>query len=291
MTVHTRADDPVLVGVDGSEASTQAVRWAAREAALRGTGLHVVHTWLWPLYHVPLGGSSMVAPGAGLEAEATRVLREAETTARDVAPDVPVETSLVVGEPATELLRRAPGSQLVVVGSRGLGGFTGLLLGSTSISLSAHSPTPVAVVRGTEDVQGPVVAGVDDTGAADMVLRRALEEAALHSADVLVVHSWRYGTKAHVAAPGYDLTAQAAREQSEEMVEKALARVAGDLVEVPVSVRLGESSPSADLVAASRGARLLVVGSRDLGSLRGMLLGSVTHAAVHHAACPVLVER
>jgi nucleotide-binding universal stress UspA family protein len=88
-----------------------------------------------------------------------------------------------------------------------------------------------------------------------------------------------------------DRLEQSARDRAAELVDKALARVTPDLDEVAVSVRLGEASAAADLVAASADARLLVVGSRDLGSLRGMLLGSTTHAVLHHAACPVLVER
>ena len=100
---------------------------AAREAALRETGLHIVHAWLWPMYHVPLGGSPLAPPGAGLQAQAERVLATAESVAAEAAPGLVVESTLAVGQPATELLRRA-GSQLVVVGNRGLGGFTGLLL-------------------------------------------------------------------------------------------------------------------------------------------------------------------
>ena len=138
MTQRRWEPDPVMVGTDGSEEGTQAVRWAAREAVLRGTGLHVVHSWLWPLFHVPLGGSPMAPPGSGLEAAAHGVLEGARSTARSVGGDhLLVETTLAVGEPRTELLRRAAGASLVVVGNRGLGGFTGLLLGSTGIALSA----------------------------------------------------------------------------------------------------------------------------------------------------------
>ena len=273
----TGEPDPVLVGVDGSEASTRAVRWAAREARLRGSGLHVVHAWLWPLFRLSLGSSPTIAPGGGLQAEADRVLAGAAATARSVSPGLVVETTLAVGEAGTALLRRAAGAQLVVVGSRGLGGFSGLLLGSTGIALSAHSPRPVVVVRGDESPHGPVVAGIDASGGADAVLRRALREAVLH--------------RAPFAVEGLDRVEQSARDRAAELVDKALARVAADFGEVAVSVRLGEASAAADLVAASGDARLLVVGSRALGSLRGMLLGSTTHAVLHHAACPVLVER
>ena len=283
--------DPVLVGTDGSAEGTRAVRWAAQEAVLRGTGLHVVHTWLWPLFHVPLGGSPMAPEGSGLEAEAHRVLEQADATARAVGGgDLVVERTLVVGEPRTELLRRAPGACLVVVGNRGLGGFTGLLLGSTGIALSAHSPRPVVVVRGSATTDGPVVVGVDGAPEADAVLRTGLAEARLRQTSLELVHAYGLGSggTGHTFAEAEAIGRQAGR----ELVDKVMARLPADLTrDVPVSVRLGDRSPAAELVDASRSGQLVVVGSRDLGSLRGMLLGSTTHAVLHHATCPVLVDR
>jgi nucleotide-binding universal stress UspA family protein len=280
-----------MVGTDGSTESTQAVRWAAREAVLRGVGLHVVHTWLWPLFHVPLGGSPMAPTGSGLEAAAHGVLEHARSTARAVGGDhLVVETTLAVGEPRTELLRRAAGASLVVVGNRGLGGFTGLLLGSTGIALSAHSPRPVVVVRGTATPDGPVVVGLDGTRTADAVVRCALAEARLRRTSLRVVHAWALGTGG--ASHTYAEAEERGRRAGEELVDKALARLPSDATaDVAICVQLGDRSPASELVAASQDAQLLVVGSRDLGSLRGMLLGSATHAVLHHAACPVLVDR
>jgi nucleotide-binding universal stress UspA family protein len=289
MTQRRWEPDPVLVGTDGSQESTQAVRWAAREAVLRGSGLHVVHSWLWPMFHVPLGGSPLAPPDSGLEAEAHRVLEQARSTAHAVGGDrLVVETTLAVGEARTELLRRATGSCLVVVGNRGLGGFTGLLLGSTGIALSAHSPRPVVVVRGTSTPDGPVAVGLDGALEADAVLRRALAEARLRRTSLHVVHAWSLGLGS--AAHTYAEALERGRVAGQELVDKALARLS-DSTDVTVTVQLGDRSPAAELVAASQEAQLLVVGSRDLGSLRGMLLGSTTHAVLHHAACPVLVDR
>jgi nucleotide-binding universal stress UspA family protein len=280
-----------MVGADGSAEGTRAVRWAAHEAVLRGTGLHVVHSWLWPLFNVPLGGSPMAPAGSGLEAAAHRVLESARSTARAVGGDsLVVETTLAVGEPRTELLRRAAGASLVVVGNRGLGGFTGLLLGSTGIALSAHSPRPLVVVRGTSAPDGPVVVGLDGALTADAVLRRAVAEARLRGASLRVVHAWALGVGS--AAHTYAEAEARGRQDGQELVAKALARLPSDATAgVAISAQLGDRSPAAELVAASQDAQLVVVGSRDLGSLRGMLLGSTTHAVLHHAACPVLVDR
>lgn len=284
--------DPVLVGVDGSQQSIRAVRWAAREAVRRDVALTVVHTWVWPLMHVPLGGSPLAPPGAGLQAQADRILAQASDTARSMFPDLVVQPELVVGDPATELLRRAEGSQLVVVGNRGLGGFTGLLIGSTGIALSARSPRPVTVVRGTATPGGPVVVGLGESGASDAVLRRAIHEADLHGTGVLVVHSWTVGADlAGTATREVERAERLAEERAAEHVEKSVARARQDGLDVPVSVRLGGGSAAAELVGASRDAELVVVGSHDLGPLRGLLMGSTTHALIHHAACPVLIDR
>ncbi len=291
MTTGSGVTDPVLVGVDGSEASTRAVRWAAREAGLRGCPLHIVHAWLWPLFRVPLGGSPLAPETAGLQAQAEQVLAAAATTARAVAPGLVVETTLTVGEAAGELLRRAPGAQLVVVGNRGLGGFTGLLLGSTGVALSARSPRPVVVVRGDPAPEGPVVVGVDTAPGSDAVLGRAIEEARLRGVGVLVVHGWTPSPLPSGPTPAGETALTRGRRAGQELLDRALAVAGSDAPGVTLSTRLGDRSPAAELVDASQHAQLLVVGARDLGSLRGMLLGSTTHAAIHHSACPVLVVR
>lgn len=284
--------DPVLVGVDGSEEAIRATRWAAEESALRETGLRIVHAWLWPLYHVPLGASALAPPGAGLQAQAERVLSRAEAVAAEVAPGIRIETTLAVGEPATQLLRRAPGSQLVVVGNRGLGGFTSLLLGSTGIALSARSPRPVTVVRGNAVPDGPVVVGVDTSDGAESLMRLACREARWRGVGVLAVHSWGIPLDlAPVAATGYDKAEAQARTAGHELLDKLAAGVSGDFTDVPVSSRLSDSSAAAAIVDATRGAQLVVLGSHGLRSLRGLLAGSTTHAVIHHAACPVLIDR
>lgn len=146
------ADSPVLVGVDGSESSNAAVRWAADEARRLGVPLRALHAWLWPLYHVQLGPPPGAPPGTGLRAEADRVLEQAAELTREASPSTPVETILYTGAPAAALLRDAANARMLVVGHRGLGGFTGLLLGSVGVTVSAHAllhhaACPVLVVR------------------------------------------------------------------------------------------------------------------------------------------------
>jgi nucleotide-binding universal stress UspA family protein len=259
---------------------------------MRETGLHIVHAWLWPLFRVPLGGSPLAPPGAGLQARADDVLATAEGVARATAPDIVIETTLVVGDPAEELRSHARGSQLVVVGNRGLGGFTGLLLGSTGIALSAHSPRPVAVVRGTATTNGPVVVGIDDSAGAEDLMRSACREASLRGVETVAVHAWGIPLDlVPVAAKGYEKAEAQARTAGQELLDKLAATVSSEFADVKITTRVLDGSAAAAIVKATEGAQLVVMGSQDLGPLRGLLAGSTTHAVIHHSACPVLIHR
>ena len=138
---------PVLVGVDGSGASLAAVDWAAAEAASRRTSLRVIHAFNWPRYSFgPAGPSAYGPPDADVRAAAGRILDEAVRRAALGSPGLNVDGTVRIGRPSPVMLDEARTAELVVVGSRGLGGFTGLLVGSVSSRLAAHAPCPVVVV-------------------------------------------------------------------------------------------------------------------------------------------------
>ena len=142
-----RLGRPVVVGVDGSEASLAAVDWAVGEAVARQSLLRVVHAFIWPLFpHVPLGPSPYGPPDGGLRAVAERVVDESVKRATNGAPGLSVVGELIAGAPEPVMLTEANNAQLVVVASRGLGGFTGLLVGSVSSHLAAHAACPVVVI-------------------------------------------------------------------------------------------------------------------------------------------------
>lgn len=135
----------IVVGVDGSDASKDALRWAARQAGMTGVRLETVMAW-----HVPVaayGAPVMPPDGYDFEPEARRTLAEAIRDVLGEHPAVEVATVVVEGHPAPELLHAAADADLLVVGSRGHGAFTGMLLGSVSEHCVAHAPCPVVVVR------------------------------------------------------------------------------------------------------------------------------------------------
>lgn len=291
LTSSDSTGDPVLVGVDGSESGYEAVGWAAEEASWLGAPLRILHAWLWPLYHVQLGPPPGGPPGAGLRAQAEHVLSRAQDVARASSPRTLVETSLVTGAAAPELLRYATGSRMLVVGNRGLGGFTGLLLGSVGVTVTAHAHCPVVVVRGDPVPGGAVAVGFDGSAQSLSALVTGFGEAHRRRVPLLAVHAWTMPVRAEGAKENYERVRRRAECEGRELAERAVVQAGADFPDVTVDVKIGSRSPGAELVDASSRAQLVVVGSRGVGGLRGLLLGSTAHAVIQHGACPVLVVR
>jgi nucleotide-binding universal stress UspA family protein len=190
------------------------------------------------------------------------------------------------------LLRAADGAALLVVGNRGLGGFTGLLLGSTGIAVSARARCPVVVVRGNERGGDPVVVGIDGSTNTDTVLARAVDEASLRGAGLLLVHAFTISLERHhLEASGYADAVAAGRERGQTLLDSVVERLARDEPELVVTVRLTDRSAAQELVDASNAAQLVVVGSHGSGQVAGLLVGSTAHALIHHSSCPVLLSR
>lgn len=134
----------IVVGVDGSEASLRALRWAVEEAGLRGVRVLAVHAWLYP--HVELGYSDVPLGYEELRRDAGETLETAVEAVADTASGVTIESRVVEGIPADELISAAEGAEMLVLGSRGLGGFAGLLLGSVGQQCAHHARCPVVIV-------------------------------------------------------------------------------------------------------------------------------------------------
>jgi nucleotide-binding universal stress UspA family protein len=284
---------PIVVGVDGSEVSLEAVEWAAAEAAARHRRLRVVHAFIWPLLRVPVGPSTYGPVDGGLQAAAQRILDKALLRAKESAPGVDVSTVMPVGAPVPVLLSEIEDAPLVVLGSRGLGGFSGLLVGSTGVQVATHAPCPVIVVRPVSaeppnSMADQVVVGVDGSALSVAAIEFGFAEAVRLGVGVVAVHV----VASRVPGDGSVdvLTEEHAPEQARVLAE-SLAGWQEKHPDMPIRRVVLRGHAGRALAEASKGARLLVVGSRGLGSFRGMLLGSVSHAVLHHAHCPVAVVR
>ncbi|GGO03258.1 universal stress protein [Microbispora rosea subsp. aerata] len=278
---------PIIVGTDGSPAATAAVRWAADDAARRGCPLRfvsVVDHWAYGIPKLPTSG------GDPLTSHAERALHAAEAVARERQPDVKISTEIIEGIPARVLRDKAREAVEIVLGSRGLGGFAGIVIGSVSTHVAGHALCPVVVVRPgwSGDGEG-IVVGVDDSPECEPALAYAFEQAGAYGHELRAVHAWQL--PAHPLAPEITYDVEEVREAHRRVAREKVARSRGRCPEVQVREEIVYGHPVDALVQASRGASLLVVGSHGRGALGSAMLGSVSRGVLHHAECPVAVVR
>ncbi|MEV4346472.1 universal stress protein [Actinoplanes sp. NPDC049596] len=280
----------IVVGTDGTTCGSAAVEWAADEARRRRMPLRIVHAFDWDWNESRLDIGNEYIDVARLLADS--VVSAARDRARALAPDVEIETDTLIGHASPRLAEASRDADLLVVGSRGRGGFAGLLLGSVSQRMATRAACPVVVVRGQVTPEGPVVVGADDSPGSDRVLETAFAAAAARDAVLTVVRSylpviplWLADVRpSEVETPAQDSDERARlHEQLAPWIEK--------YPQVKVEVVLTHQSAAAALVAASAGAQLAVIGSHGHGAIGGALLGSAGLPLLHHAECPVLVVR
>lgn len=286
-----RGGPAVVAGVDGSTSSLEAVRWAAREAGRRRAPLRLVAAVGWVTtphqYGDPRTGPDVRDV---LLRQARADLAEAAQAAADAAPGPEPEREVLDGFAVPCLADESRTAQLVAIGDRGLGGVAGLLVGSVAVGLVAHAGCPVVVVRGRSDATGgPVVVGVDGTPVSEAALAFAFEAAAVRRAPLLAVHAWRELFVDPVTLPSLDWDAVEQEEQAE--LAERLAGWQEKHPDVEVQRLVVRDRPARVLVEESAHAQLVVVGSHGRGGVAGLLLGSVGHAVLHRASCPVVIVR
>jgi nucleotide-binding universal stress UspA family protein len=285
-----RAGRPVVAGVDGSQPALRAVRWAAREAQRRRVPLLVVRAFA---ALVPQLTGRVIVSGPvmrdALRELAGEQLAAAATAAADEVPGLVIEQHIAADDPVPHLVEQSRSAQLVVIGDRGHGGVHGLLAGSVAVGLAARGACPVVVVRGTDRTEGAVVVGVDGSPVSEAALEFAFEAAVLRRAPLRAVHVWSdtfLDPRMTLVAPW-----DAVEQEHQMLLAERLAGWAEKYPDVPVQRAVERDHPARVLVEESARAQLLVVGSHGRGNVAGRLLGSVSHAAVHRADCPVAVVR
>ena len=294
----------VVVGIDGSPGSREALVHALVAAARRGADLDVVSSYAVQLYY--LAGQPVDVPNTGAlrddQRERARALVEevrAEIPVSGVpgVRDVAITLYVVQGPAAHALLDRAEGAALLVVGSRGRGAVRSALLGSVALHCVTHAPCPVVVVHPAPVLRQPprVVVGIDGSEGSRAALAAAVDEAARTGAEVEAVATYApadYWTDlGSVVVPSDEQIVESLQQRTRSLVDEVLAgraaTGAGDVPAIRAEVFRG---PAAEvLVDRAASADLLVVGSRGRGAFRGLLLGSVALHCAMHAPCPVMV--
>lgn len=271
----TSTSHGILVGYDGSSSSQQALRWAAREAQERSVILTVCHAWMTGDPGPPGSREPDDAARPGAEWILASGLRL--TGAENVRP------MLIKGPAARVLCENSRDADMVVVGSRGRGGLSGLLLGSVSWQVAAYASSPVVVMRGHwrpagAYAPGPVVVGADGSAASDAALAFAGQEATMRHARLVAVCALS-------DAPGV----LGAADHIEADFEHSLTSWEKEHPEVAAERAVTTRSARSALLSAAQDAQLLVLGGRGRGGIDGMKLGSVSYALLWHACCPVAV--
>jgi nucleotide-binding universal stress UspA family protein len=293
----------IVAGLDGSPESLAAADWAAREALRRDLPLRLVHAWiLEPDQH-----DDDPAPLIGTDPRrhwAERIPREAAAVLRRRYPDLRLEAVQLSQQPTAALLAAAQDSELLSLGSRGLGAFAGFRVGSDALSVVAPATRPVVLVRagatpaeehmadgaGGSSISSPyrdVVLGLDLVEPDEAVLRFAFEAAADRGATLRVVHGWTppayLGYSAASLAPGL---LDELETQESEALTAALSPWRKKYPDVTVTAASVIGPAAHHLVDASADASLVVIGRRTRAHSP---LGPVAHALIHHSRAAVAV--
>ncbi|MGP4016595.1 universal stress protein [Saccharopolyspora sp. 5N708] len=285
----------IVAGFDLSDGSRRAVRWAAREASARRRPLLLVHVLAWPFEE----HASIRMPGEdGLREPLQQALRREldalVTSCREIDAELEVRSYLPYGDPVEVLGEQAAEADLLVLGGPRIEEQLGVL-GSTSAELlTRRSGAPVVVVRGDRDEpgSGPVVVGVDGSPTSRLAIGFAYDFASRHRWELVAVHAWSdLPLDPFARVQQWELPWSEVRDDAAETLSESLAGWGEKYPDVEVRRAVTPERPAQALFREAQEAGLLVVGSHGRGRIRRALLGSVSHAVVNRAPCPVAVLR
>jgi nucleotide-binding universal stress UspA family protein len=269
---------PLVAATDGSEESLRAAEWAAREAALHGAPLRIVAAAeLLPRMRTRAGGTDLDTVADILRENRDRALDAAAKRAAAVVPGLVIDTDPLSGPVAQAVTDSGSGALMLVVGSRGSGGFAAMILGSVSRYAATHASCPVAVIRDEPMTAHQLVGvGIRDSTSCQDALAFAFEEAALRHATLTAVHSWH--------GPARHGTQEAAARQLGELLASWQVKYPG----VQVSQEVVHGHPGRALAGLSARADLTVLGSHAMDGAVPPGPGTVTHALLNHAHGPIV---
>ena len=280
----------VVIAMDGSVSALNAARWGAAEAVTRGRGLTLAHALVPPV----MGGGFSIGLPPRLDILDT-MREEAMTELGKIADglegdDITIE--IQIGSASALMIQASESADLLVLGSRGHGGFKGLLVGSVGTQVASHAQCPTVVLRDVpRKAANQVIVGIDGSPHSMAAIAFAFDEASRHGWELIAIHAWD--------VPAYDLiiTPQGAvpfplvdvADSEIRLAAEVLAGFSTDYPDVKVQERLVRAPAVQALLEASTDAALIVVGTRGHGAAVGAVLGSVSNGLLHRATVPVAV--
>lgn len=282
----------VVVGIDGSVASGQALGWAIGQAVLEGRSLTLVHA-VGPaaaMWKAPTGADNR--PGVEeVETEAQHLIGRARDEVARRAPELVVHELVRVADPRDVLLQVARDAAVLVVGSRGRGPVRTLLLGSVSVAVTRHATCPVVIIRPGNPgmVRHGIAVGADATDTSRSTLEFAYRQASLRDLPLTVMHAlWD-----RIPYPGQPIGPvdpdDVHLQQERAQLAESISGLGEKFPDVQVRTELVRGCPADRLVDAGRRMNMLVLGAHRGGAAAGLVFGSVAASVVEHATCPVAV--
>lgn len=286
----------IVVGVDGSPSSRLAAQWAAQEAKARDLPVLLAAAYIVPQFLYAEGMVPSRAMFEELEEQAQGFIDDAAAAIREVTTEVELMQQLHEGSPISMLLELSKEADMVVIGSRGLGGIAGALLGSVSASLVGHAHCPVVVLRDDTDLAAEhnrIVVGADGSPVSALAVQTAYQEADAHGAELVAVNAWLDRAVASSLAglnlPNLDW--EQAKAEQRQVVQEELEKYDDGYESITPQIVIRRESPEMALAEVGKGARMIVVGSHGRGGFTGMLLGSTSRALLRLSPVPLMVVR
>lgn len=278
----------IVVGVDASTSAHEAAEWAAREATLRGRGLTLVSA---VLPATTVGGLGIPPALDYLDAIRADAHERLEALAKELPSD-DVRTSVQIATPGGLLIEASTSAHLIVVGSRGTGGFAGLLLGSVGSQVAAGAHCPVVVWRGNPRREASsIVVGIDGSAHSEAALGAAFDMASFHGWELVAVHAWDIPAYDLIEIPqgAVPLPIAEVAEDEVRLSSEVLSGFRANFPDVTVREHLVRGPASQALLDDASQAAMIAVGTRGRGQFLGAVLGSVSNSVLHKAEIPVLV--
>ncbi len=280
----------IVVGIDGSSASDQALAWAIEQARLEHRPLTLVYGVNPKALWFDQGGLDRSTVLESMRADGAQLLDRARDLVTKEAPEQEVHLELRMVDPRVALLELSSQASMIVLGSRGRGPVRSLLLGSVGLAVAEHASCPVIVSRPHQVgvVRQGVLVGVDGTEGSRSTVEAAYRLASVRSLPLTVLHCF-WDAVGATSGPSAVIDHEDGLETERLLVSEVVSGLGEKYPDVHVRQTLARGLPDQCLVEASRSMDLVVVGTHPRTAVEGLVFGNVSRGVLERATCVVAV--